>query len=66
MRQESTPNARASPAAAADREILELAYWKGLSQSEIAADLEAPLGTVKSRCRRALVSLRGVLGDLTG
>ena len=51
---------------AADREILELAYWKGLSQSEIAADLDAPLGTVKSRCRRALVSLRGVLGDLTG
>jgi RNA polymerase sigma-70 factor (ECF subfamily) len=51
---------------AADREVLELAYWKGLSQSEIAADLGAPLGTVKSRCRRALLALRDALGDLTG
>ena len=49
----------------ADREVLELAYWKGLSQSEIAADLGAPLGTIKSRCRRALLALRGALGDLT-
>lgn len=49
---------------AADREVLELAYWKGRSQAEIAADLGAPLGTVKSRCRRALLALRSVLGDL--
>jgi RNA polymerase sigma-70 factor (ECF subfamily) len=50
----------------AEREVLELAYFKGLSQAEIAADLDAPLGTVKSRCRRALLALRRSLEDLTG
>ena len=50
----------------AEREVLELAYYKGLSQAEIAADLDTPLGTVKSRSRRALIALKQTLGDLMG
>jgi RNA polymerase sigma-70 factor (ECF subfamily) len=41
----------------AQREVL-LLYAAGFSQSEIAAKLDAPLGTVKSRMRRALCQLR--------
>ena len=40
------------------RQVLELAFFDGLSQSEIAARLNAPLGTVKSWTRQALLKLR--------
>ncbi len=43
------------------RQILELAFYSGLSQREIAERLDMPLGTVKSDMRRALLRLRGVL-----
>ena len=46
------------------RKVLELAYYRGLTQSEIAADLDASLGTVKSWARRGLQSLARALGDL--
>jgi RNA polymerase sigma-70 factor, ECF subfamily len=49
----------------AQREVLELAYYKGFSQREIAADLDTPLGTVKSRSRRALLALGQALVDIT-
>ena len=48
-----------------ERSVIELAYWSGLSQSEIAEFLNIPLGTVKTRTRAALGRLAGVLeGEL--
>jgi RNA polymerase sigma-70 factor (ECF subfamily) len=44
-----------------EREVVELAYWSGLSQSEVAEYLHIPLGTVKTRTRSALSRLAGVL-----
>jgi RNA polymerase sigma-70 factor (ECF subfamily) len=48
------------------RRTLLLAYFEGLTQSEIAAKLNAPLGTVKTRMRTALTKLRESLGSQTG
>ena len=45
-----------------ERTVILLAYQHELSQSEIAERLGWPLGTVKTRTRRALARLRGVLG----
>ena len=40
------------------REVLSLAFWSGLSQTEIAARTAVPLGTVKSRVRLGMAKLR--------
>jgi RNA polymerase sigma-70 factor, ECF subfamily len=48
-----------------EREVIELAYWSGMSQSEVAEYLHLPLGTVKTRTRSALARLASVLeGEL--
>lgn len=45
------------------RLVLELAYYEGLSQTEMAARLKQPLGTVKTWVRTALQLLRDELGE---
>jgi RNA polymerase sigma-70 factor (ECF subfamily) len=49
-----------------ERTVILLAYQQELSQSEIAERLDWPLGTVKTRTRRALLRLREVLGTEFG
>ena len=47
-----------------EKEVLTMAYYHGLSQSEIATKLNIALGTVKSRSRRGLLKLRQALINL--
>jgi RNA polymerase sigma-70 factor (ECF subfamily) len=68
--QEAEASERARDIAAAletlpaeQREVIELAYFGGLSQSEIATRTSLPLGTVKTRARLALEKLRAPLAQ---
>ena len=56
-----TLNAALNKLPSEQRQALELAYFEGMSQSEIAARTASPLGTVKSRVRTAMQSLKGML-----
>lgn len=64
-RREQSEEVRAALAQLSDeqQQILQMAYYDGLSQSEIAARLKIPLGTVKARARRGLLKLRQTLTD---
>ena len=44
------------------REVLDLAFFHSLTQAEISARLEVPLGTVKARIRRGMMKLREIIG----
>ncbi|MDX6512578.1 MAG: hypothetical protein QOE36_2082, partial [Gaiellaceae bacterium] len=43
------------------RQVLELAYYAGLTQSQIASQLRQPVGTIKSRTHAALAAARALL-----
>jgi RNA polymerase sigma-70 factor (ECF subfamily) len=46
-----------------DRDVLLLVAWAGLSQPEVAAALDVPAGTVRSRLHRARREMRTALGE---
>ena len=50
---------------AEQREAVELAYFEGMTQTEIAARTGSPLGTVKSRVRSAMQSLKQAFDERT-
>jgi len=58
----STVRAALADLPAEQREVIELAYFQGLTHTEIAEKLAQPLGTAKSRIRLALQHLRQSLG----
>lgn len=47
-----------------EREVIELSYYRGMTQAEIAEHLDAPLGSVKSWARRGLRRMQEGLRDL--
>jgi RNA polymerase sigma-70 factor (ECF subfamily) len=44
------------------REVIELSYFGGMTQQEIAARIQSPIGTVKARIRRGMLRLKKLVG----
>jgi RNA polymerase sigma-70 factor (ECF subfamily) len=65
MRQETATEVRGALSQLPDEQskVIQLAYFGGFSQSEIAAMLNLPLGTVKGRMRLGLEKIRGELAE---
>jgi RNA polymerase sigma-70 factor, ECF subfamily len=47
------------------REVIELAFFSGLTHTELAAQLNQPLGTVKTRVRQGMMKIRELLVEFT-
>jgi RNA polymerase sigma-70 factor (ECF subfamily) len=68
MESERRDRVRAALAALSpeQRQAIEVAYYEGLSQSEISVRLGVPLGTIKSRIRQGMLRLRQILDGPAG
>ena len=47
----------------AQSEVIKIAYYRGMTQREIANYLDIPLGTVKTRTRQGMMKLKNILGE---
>ena len=45
------------------RELINLVYFAGYTQEEAAKEIGIPLGTVKTRIRAAMLTMRGIFAD---
>lgn len=63
LQQDDREKVRAALAQLSDsqRQVLDLAFFSGMTQAEIAQELETPLGTVKGRIRHGILALRRLL-----